>query len=92
VTVNSSNPGHFGETKTVDHEVASLAQIETEMKCAAAGEIAARALSKFREEIPDDGLIECFARDAARFTGNPGLPTTDDRRPEVRRAGSRQGC
>lgn len=77
VTVNSSNPGHSGETKTVDHEVASLAPIETEMKCAAAGEIAARALSKFRNELPDDGLIECFARDAARFTEDPSLPTND---------------
>ncbi|MGO8959179.1 MAG: hypothetical protein ACLQFR_17710 [Streptosporangiaceae bacterium] len=77
MTVNSPNPGHCGETKTVDHEIASLAQIEAEMKCAAAGEIAARARSKFREELPDDGLIACLTRDAARFTEDPSLPKND---------------
>lgn len=38
---------------------------------AAAGEIAAPGLSKFRQELPDDGLIEYFTRDAARLTEDP---------------------
>jgi hypothetical protein len=84
VTVEPAYSGHSGETKTVDHEVASLAEIEAEMKCAAAGEIAERGLRMFPEELPDEGLIRCFARDAEIFTRNaarweedPHFPKSD---------------
>ena len=77
VTMNSSNPGHSGETKTVDHETASLAQIEAEMQCAAAGEIAAKSLSLLSKERTDDGLIQLFTRYARGLPEDPNLWVTD---------------
>lgn len=83
VRMKPSYPGHSGETKTVSHEVVTLAQIEAEMKCTAAGYIAASALSTLREEVSDDELIECFTRNAKRFAKvpkDPKLTLPDDLR------------
>ena len=80
VTVNSFDSEHFGEVKTVSHEVISLAEVEAEMKCAAAGEIATRAFSKRREDLANDWLIECFTHDATRFTEDPNIRDDDRRR------------
>lgn len=77
VTMNSSDPGHFGETKTVDHEVATLAQIEAEMQCAAAGEIADKSLSTLTYGFTDEGLINGFTLDAARFAADPNQRVRD---------------
>jgi hypothetical protein len=77
VTMNSSNPGHFGETKTVDHETASLAEIEAEMQCAAAGEIAQKSLSRLSEERSDDGMIRLFALHASGLPEDPNVWVTD---------------
>ena len=42
VTLNPpANSGHFGQTVLFDREIVGLAQIEAEMQCAVAGEIAA---------------------------------------------------
>src|SRR5579864_2948988 len=77
VTVKPSNPSHSGETRPVSHEIVSLAQIEAEMQCAAAGEIAARLLYMFPPELTGDQLISVFTRDAHIVTINPDLPVRD---------------
>jgi triphosphoribosyl-dephospho-CoA synthetase len=63
--------GHSGETKTVEHDVENLAQIEAEMQCVAAGNIAERILFSFPEELTDDKLIKCFRRYTRRVDEDP---------------------
>lgn len=88
VRMTPSYPGHSGETKTVDHEVESLAQIEVDMQCAAAGKIAERLLRRFPEELSDNELIKCFTRYAKQVDENPrqdpDLPPSDGLRFAIR--------
>jgi hypothetical protein len=81
VRMKPPHPGHSGETKTFDHNVKSLAEIEIDMQCAAAGKIAERLLYIFPEELTDDELIKCFARCAKRVDEDPDhdpdLPPSD---------------
>ena len=50
VTMNpSAGSGHWGQTVPVDREIAGLAQIEAEMRCAVAGQIAESEFLPTRE-------------------------------------------
>ena len=77
VRITPDNPRHSGQTKTVPHEPSNLAEIEAEMQCAAAGEIAASMLSSLREEPADTELIERFKRNASRVAADPSLTSSD---------------
>ena len=76
VTMNPSDPGHWGETRTVPHDVTGLGQIEAEMQCAVAGEVAEYTLCPPRQELTDDFLIRCFKRDADK-AADPDVPASD---------------
>jgi hypothetical protein len=87
VRITPDNPRHTGETKTVPHELSSLAEIEAEMQCAAAGEIAASMLSSLREDPADTELIEGFKRNASRVAADPGLTSADGDGPWFAKVG-----
>lgn len=80
VTLNPpANSGHFGQTVLFDREIVGLAQIEAEMQCAVAGEIAAHWLVPPRRELEDEHLIRSFTRDAATVDANADFAVTDGR-------------
>ncbi len=87
VRITPGNPRHTGETKTVPHELSSLAEIEAEMQCAAAGDIAASMLSSLREEPADAEQIKGFKRNASRAAAEPGLTPGDGDGPWFAKVG-----
>lgn len=71
VTMKPPYPGYTGWTKTVARDPESLAQIDVEMRCVAAGKIAERLLSSFPEELTNDELIKCFIHYEKRIAEDP---------------------
>lgn len=71
--------GHWGQTVPVEREITSLTQMEAEMQCAAAGEIAENWFLPTRTELRDDSLIRCFTRDAATVAEDPDFRINDGR-------------
>lgn len=83
VTMNpSAGSGNWGQTVPVEREIAGLAQIEAEMRCAVAGQIAESEFlpnrEKLRAQRTDNSLTRRFKRNAERATEDPNLPDTDD--------------
>jgi hypothetical protein len=78
----SAGSGHWGQTVPVDREITDLAQIEAEMRCAVAGQIAESEFlptrEKLRAERTDNSLIRRFKRNAEQATEDPNLPDNDD--------------
>jgi hypothetical protein len=75
-----SDSGHWGQAVLADRpELVTPEQMEIEMQCAAAGEIAESWLLPGHQELTDAQLIRCFARDAATVTNYPEAPVTDGR-------------
>lgn len=65
---------HRGETKTVGPApVTDVVDLENDMKCSAAGEIAERLLNPARRLPTDDELIRAFTFAPARAAINPDL-------------------
>jgi hypothetical protein len=69
--------GHAGQTVTVDRAEITGDEIDTEMRCAAAGEIAQTRVFTTRAVPTDDSLIRRFTRDAATVTANPDSAVND---------------
>jgi hypothetical protein len=69
VSVRPDGQGHRGHTQTARHEVTDADELETEMKCSAAGAIAERLLNPG----PPMSLTRAFEFAPARAASNPDL-------------------
>jgi hypothetical protein len=71
---------HWGQTVTVPRgEITGVAELENEMKCAAAGDIAQKRVFVTHRVPTDYELTRRFEVAAAMVTANPDLPDEDDR-------------
>lgn len=79
VTMNPPpDSGHWGQTVTATRlKPVGLAQIEADMQCAAAGDIAQNRLVWPREELTEERLIRIFRRDAERVAEDPDFLVND---------------
>lgn len=79
VTINSADISHSGEVVVADRQVVGITQMEQEMHCAVAGEIAQRAKTPFSRELSDESLVRCFQRDAHAVLADEALSVNDGR-------------
>lgn len=71
---------HWAQTVTVPRsEITGVAELENEMKCAAAGDIAQTRVFVTHRVPTDYELIRRFEVAVAMVTANPDLPDEDDR-------------
>ena len=75
-----ADSGHQAQTVTVDRgEITGMVELENEMKCAAAGDIAQRRVFVTHRVPTDYELIRKFEVAVAQVTTHPDIPDEDDR-------------